>query len=120
MANERKPLTLTKDNFSEKVLESSRPTLVDFWADITIWPWVALYPWQRIELSSYPHGATRVPDDRRVAGRRAGLANSRERSDHPRRGNGEDMNVFLRFNRGLLEVSLPCREAPGSWRHCTV
>ena len=74
MANERKPLTLTKDNFSEKVLESSRPTLVDFWADNAIWPRVALYSWQRIELSSYPHGATPVPDNRVVAGRKAGLA----------------------------------------------
>ncbi len=33
MSNEHKPQTLTKNNFSEKVLESSRPVLVDFWAD---------------------------------------------------------------------------------------
>ncbi len=33
MSNEHKPQTLTKNNFSEKVLKSSRPVLVDFWAD---------------------------------------------------------------------------------------
>ena len=30
---ERKSLTLTKDTFSEQVLESARPVLVDFWAE---------------------------------------------------------------------------------------
>ncbi len=33
MSNEHKTQTLTKNNFSEEVLESSRPVLVDFWAD---------------------------------------------------------------------------------------
>ena len=33
MSHEHKPQTLTKNNFSEEVLESSRPVLVDFWAD---------------------------------------------------------------------------------------
>ena len=33
MTIEHKPQALTKDNFTEKVLESSRPALVDFWAD---------------------------------------------------------------------------------------
>ena len=33
MTIEHKPQNLTKDNFTEKVLESSRPALVDFWAD---------------------------------------------------------------------------------------
>ena len=33
MSHEHKPQTLTKNNFSEKVLESPRPVLVDFWAD---------------------------------------------------------------------------------------
>ena len=33
MSNEGKPQHLTKDNFSEKILESSQPALVDFWAD---------------------------------------------------------------------------------------
>ena len=30
---ERKSLTLTKDTFSEQVLESARPVVVDFWAE---------------------------------------------------------------------------------------
>ena len=33
MSENRQPQTLTQDNFSEKVLESSQPALVDFWAD---------------------------------------------------------------------------------------
>ena len=33
MSKERKPKTLTKDNFTDEILESSRPALVDFWAD---------------------------------------------------------------------------------------
>ncbi len=33
MSTEHKPQTLNADNFREKVLESSRPALVDFWAD---------------------------------------------------------------------------------------
>ena len=33
MSTEHKPQILTTDNFSERVLESSRPALVDFWAD---------------------------------------------------------------------------------------
>ncbi len=33
MSNEHRPITLDKDNFSQQVVESSRPVLVDFWAD---------------------------------------------------------------------------------------
>ena len=33
MSNQHKPQTLTRKNFNEEVLESSRPALVDFWAD---------------------------------------------------------------------------------------
>ncbi len=32
MSNELKPITLNKDNFTQEVVESSRPVLVDFWA----------------------------------------------------------------------------------------
>ena len=33
MSREHKPKTLTERNFSDQVLESSQPVLVDFWAD---------------------------------------------------------------------------------------
>lgn len=33
MPANQKPLTLSKDSFSKEILESSRPALVDFWAD---------------------------------------------------------------------------------------
>ena len=33
MADDKRTITLTKDNFEARVLASDRPVLVDFWAD---------------------------------------------------------------------------------------
>ncbi len=80
-------------------------------ADIAIWPWIARFEWQTVDLKQYPERAALVRDHRRAPGRAEGLQGAE--------GHGADPDAEVRQRpRGRAgDVNFPpdCASMPRPW-----